>query len=213
MEHPHQQHPRAIPAQAVLKHFFFQSEEKLEQEPRSWQSQQPAYLSKETGRASNRIGKEGSRKRERGRDGIIITYPHLPGGEEGVEEPTQGLPHLSAAAPTTLPVRFLGSCCPLAGRAAALLPPPARTPPPPDSFRPLELERSGSREGTDNGGWLQAGPALDQAGAGRSSGWGWSGLVWRRTETGRSKQTTSGVYRVFLVWSGLPPKSEDNTHT
>ena len=109
----------------------------------------------------------------------IIIYPHLPGGEEGIEELANSLPHPPAASCLPAGGGLLGSCCPL--RPAGCCSPSLA---PRDS---VELERSGSRE-----------PGLGAAGAVRSSGW--VGLVWFG-ESWRERRGEEEIGRV--VWRCL----------
>jgi len=120
----------------------------------------------------------------------IIIYPHLPGGEEGIEELANSLPHPPAASCLPAGGGPRVAAVALCGRPAAVLPLSPR-----DS---VELERSGSRE-----------PGLDAAGTVRSSGWVglvWFGESWRERERERErdeerKRSASGVvFALLLAW-------------
>ena len=105
----------------------------------------------------------------------IIIYPHLPGGEEGIEELANSLPHPPAASCLPAGGGLLGSCCPLrpAGCCSPSLPPGFR--------RAREEWIAGARAGRSRHGPFQ---------------WvGWSGLVWRELEreTRRGRDRQSGV--------------------
>lgn len=137
--------------------------------------------------ARNQAKKKGGRK---GHGGWYHYYPHLPGGEERIEELANSLPHPPAASCLPEGGGFFGSCCPLR---------PAPSLSPRDS---VELERSGSRE-----------PGLDEAGTIRSSGR--VGLVWPKAaerERGRRDWQWCGVCLLawlvgWVGWSCLPRDS------
>ena len=102
----------------------------------------------------------------------IIIYPHLPGGEEGIEELANSLPHPPCLRVAARGLQLLPSA---AGRLLFSL---SR---PPGFRRAREEWIAGARAGRSRRGPVQ---------------WvGWSGLVWRELEreTRRGRDRQSGV--------------------